>query len=240
MQHWIGAAALAGCLSIGAFGAGKGPEIAIVDDKVSVTAEAVPIGRLLRLFDQATGMQSKVPPDLANRNVTVRFTGLSVDDAVKKIFEGQPFDYVVLGGQGIVVTAMSQPLSGATEAAPPVYTPPQAIEQPFVQDFQPMPPQPIAPGVPGAGLGPQQQPAVIQTPFGPIPNPRANQPVPANGNMAPGIPGQPGMLGAPSFGVPAQQPGVQNPAGTNDLFGNTPIFQNPGAPASNPQQQRRP
>src|SRR5262245_12164288 len=89
------------------FGAAKGPEIRIVDNKVSIQAEAVPLSRLLRLLDQATGMTSKVPPELANRNVSVRFSDLKLDDAVHKIFEGLPLDYVLIEGHGIVVTGTS-------------------------------------------------------------------------------------------------------------------------------------
>ena len=36
-------------LPVIAFGAGKGPEIQVVDGKVSMIAEAVPLGRLMRL-----------------------------------------------------------------------------------------------------------------------------------------------------------------------------------------------
>src|SRR5436190_22402606 len=86
--------------------AGKAPEIQIINGKVSIQAEAVPLGRLLRLFDAATGMTSKVPPELANRNVSMRFSGLPFDAAIRKMFEGQPLDYVLIKGKGIVVTAV--------------------------------------------------------------------------------------------------------------------------------------
>src|SRR5439155_23742506 len=80
---------------------------------------------------------------------------------------GQPLDYVVIGGQGVIVTAASQTAS-VGEPVPPYNNSPQ-VEQPFVQDFPPIPqpglPQPAQP----------QQPATIQTPFGPIANPRAQQ-----------------------------------------------------------------
>ena len=60
-------------LSWNAFAASGGPDIRIIDNKVSIQAEAVPLGRLLRLLDRATGMTSKVPAELANRNISVRF-----------------------------------------------------------------------------------------------------------------------------------------------------------------------
>jgi hypothetical protein len=70
----------------------------------------------------------------------------------------------------------------------------------------------------------QQQPAVIQTPFGPIANPRANQPLPPNG----AAPVQPVPFGSPA---PANPFGANtNPNGQNQLFGNVPpIFTNPGS-----------
>src|SRR5262250_2191587 len=88
---------------------GSGPDIRIVDNKVSIHAEAIPLSRLLRLLDQATGLTSKVPPELANRNISVRFSDLKIDDAIRKIFEGLPLDYVLIQGHGVVVTGTSQP-----------------------------------------------------------------------------------------------------------------------------------
>ena len=54
--------------------------------------QAVPLGRLLRLFGLATGLDTQAPPEVANRNVSVRFSGLSMEAAIRKIFEGQPLD----------------------------------------------------------------------------------------------------------------------------------------------------
>ena len=240
MRDWITAIMLAGFLAAEVSGAGKGPEIRVVDSKVSISAEAIPLGRLLQLFDRATGMQSTVPAALANRNLSVQFADLSFDDAVRKIFEGQPLDYVVIQRQGIVVLALSQ-MSGSESPPTPGYNqaPSQIEQQTFIEDNQInqpppgfVPPQPpgFVPGFagsPGAGMpapnnpfNQQQQPAVIQTPFGPIPNPRANQPMPPN--AVPGqMPGQATPFGAVSpFGAPA--PAGQN----NNLLGNTspPLF----------------
>src|SRR5437764_10216671 len=122
-------------MSAGAFAAPKGPEIDLRDNKLSINAEAIPLGRLLRLLDLATGMQSKVPPDLANRNVSVKFSGLSLQDGVRKIFEGQPLDYVVVEGQRVIVTAASQ-TTGAAESAPAY----NANAAPAAGQFQPQPP----------------------------------------------------------------------------------------------------
>lgn len=263
MKQWFSAVLLIGILAASTFAAGKGPEIQVRDNKVSMTAEAESLGRLLRLFDQATGMKSTVPPELANRNISVRFSDLTFDDAVRKIFEGQPLDYVVISGQGIIVTAVSQSIttSGPPTAISSVGQP--QPQQPYIEESQPFfppagqpMPQPVMPNpagqpnpqlVPGANVfannpfnaqQQQQQPAVIQTPFGPIPNPRANQPVQPNG-MPLTTPGQQ-MYGATNPFAPTNTFGGQNSASQTDVFGNTspPMFNpnpspmgTPGAPA---------
>src|SRR5262245_58713981 len=147
------------------FGASKGPDIRIVDDKVSIQAEAVQLSRLLKLLDQVTGMTSKVPPELANRNVSVRFSDLKIDAAVRKIFEGLPLDYVLIEGRGIVVTGTSMPAT-ATAGGPAPFTPPAAPES-FSEDNPPFMPPQANPAM--------NQPAVINTPFGPRANPNAMQ-----------------------------------------------------------------
>jgi hypothetical protein len=241
MKRWLAAFLLVVMVSAGAGAAGKGPEINLIDNKLSVNAEGVPLGRLLQLVDLATGMKSKVPAELATRNISVQFSGLTVTDAVRKIFQGQPFDYVLIGGQGVVVTAVSQSVAGGESLQP--YSPPPtspSFEQPFVQEF---PPNPV---VQAPSFQQQQaQPAMVQTPFGPIPNPRAQQGQPnATQTNAiqqnPLFPGQ--SLGQPQTvpGLPGSQPG--NPFGTpstfgttnpttnqnNGLFGNLPVFGTPG------------
>jgi hypothetical protein len=208
---------------------------------------------LMRLVDMATGMKSKVPPELSNRNMSVKFSDLSLTDGVRKIFQGQPIDYVLIEGQGVVVTASSQSLTG-TETVPTYNSSPQP-EQPFVQDFQnQFQTPPIAGQV-------QQQPATIQTPFGPVANPRAAPPQPNAPLSAPGqqnslfpntgqqnntaqpvVPTVPGQVGNPTpfgttsplgtpnqFGVQAQpqnQNQNQNQNNPNSLFANP--FSTPG------------
>ena len=249
MKYWIGVIILVGTLAEGGYAAGKGPEITLLDNKLSISADAISLGRLLRLLDQATGMQSKVPREFADRNISVRFSELSFDQAVRKIFQGQPFDYVVIGGQGIIITGSSQTLSATDSAAPPNAPPGQPVEQTFVQDDPPFIPQPVqmppqigvqpVPGfapIPGAANNPfsqqqQQQPQVIQTPFGPIPNPRANQGLQPSGNLPvsggnlPLAPGQQNQFGMPL----GTNSGLTNPnsTGQNELFSSpSPSFQN--------------
>jgi hypothetical protein len=223
----------------------KGPEVDLVDNKLSINAEAISLSRLLQLVDLATGMKSKVPPELANRNLSVRFSNLDLTDGLRKMFQGQPFDYVVVQGQGIIVKSISQPPPSAeTAPAPAAVNPPppvQSFDQPFVQDFPPgqVPPQIQA--------QPQVQPQpMVQTPFGPIPNPRAQQPqqpnvpvtVPAQQNTLfpnqlaqPNQLGQPPAIGQPVPGFPTAQPNNANPFGTPVPFG-TPNA--PGANQNNP------
>jgi len=200
MKRWISALILVSIVCTGGFAA-KGPEVNLIDNKLSVNAEAISLSRLLQLVDLATGMKSKVPPELANRNISVKFSGLSVTAAVRKIFQGQPFDYVVVEGQGIIVTAASQTTPTTQTASggdpAPAFNPPPAVqqaEQPFVQEFPPS----QAPVIPQPPQAPQQQqPAMVQTPFGPIPNPRAQQQpnppvaVPPQQNSLFAQPGQP-------------------------------------------------
>src|SRR5437667_3017502 len=237
-------------MSAGAFAVGKGPEIDLVDNKLSINAETIPLCRLLRLLDLATRMQSKVPAELANRNISVKFSGLSIEDGVRKIFQGQPLDYVVVEGRGVIVTSASQMTSAGGESAP-IYNAlqaqpfPQPVEQPFTPDFPQVPiPQPGQPPVP------QQQPPTIQTPFGPIANPRAGQPVPqivpapAPGQQNPLFPGQPlnqpGIVGGTPtptpFGAPSPFGAPQNNQNNfNNMFGAPPtVFGVPGATQPRP------
>src|SRR5215472_6706407 len=117
MNNFLKSAIISALLAAPCVAAGpdKGPEVDLVDNKLSINAQTIPLGRLMRLLDMATGMKSKVPPELTNRNISVSFSDLSLTDGVRKIFQGQPIDYVLIEGQGVVVTASSQTLTG-TEA----------------------------------------------------------------------------------------------------------------------------
>src|SRR5215467_11128798 len=108
MKRWFVVFSFMSMLCMGALVYAKGPEVDLVDNKLSIDAEAISLSRLLQLVDLATGMKSKVPPELANRNISVKFSNLDVTDGVRKMFQGQPFDYVVIQGQGIIVKAVSQ------------------------------------------------------------------------------------------------------------------------------------
>jgi len=160
---------------------------------------------------------------------------------------------VVLGGQGVIITSAAQTVASSDSA--PVYNPPpnqagapQPIEQPFQPDFPPVAvPQPGFVPQPQQ-MPPQQQPAVIQTPFGPIANPRAGQPIVGavaptpppvqqnslfpGGNTQQAAPQQaaPSPFGTPNpFGTPQTSPNPQN-----GLFGAPTVFGAPGGAQTKP------
>jgi len=235
MRQWLVVVVMVASLATGAFGDDKkGPEIKIVDGKVDIHTDAIALGRLLRLFDMATGLNSTVPPELASRNVSVRFSGLTFDQAVEKIFEGASLDYLVVKGQGIMVMSASQRKTTTAAAPANARVPfnPQpgmnapADEQPF---FPPGPagiggqPQPF-PGVVGGNMNqmpPGAQPAMIQTPFGPMPNPRAQQqptaPLAVPGSNQPFGLANPGNPSSPmgDGSIPAFNPNPTTPATPN-------------------------
>jgi hypothetical protein len=135
----------------------------------------------------------------------------------------------MIEGQGVVVTAASQNLTG-TETVPAYAQGAIQPEQNFGQDFiqpnvQPIiPGQPI-PGQPGIAGQQQQQPATIQSPFGPINNPRAqpNQPLSAPGQNSLFPSSQNGFAAPPGVvGVPNAQTNISSPFGTQTPFGATP------------------
>jgi hypothetical protein len=209
--------------------AAEGPEVELVDNKLSITAESVSLARLIQLVDRATGMQSTVPAELGSRTVSVRFTNLDIRAAVRKMFEGQPVDYLLIPSRGIVVTSASQVPGRSAEVLQPFDPGPapfQAQEHPFTQERQQaigqlpqIQPQPATiqtpPGQipsPAFGQAPaNQQPATIQIPFGPIPNsPRAGPP-----------------------GTPENQPQVEPTMPAGYPFGPMPATVPPNSPLGN-------
>jgi len=234
MRKWLLSGIFCGLLAAPAFAA-KGPEIELVNNKLSVDAETVPLARLLRLLDMATGLKSKVPPELANRNISVKFSGLDLTEGVRKIFQGQPVDYAFIEGQGVIVTAAAQNLTG-TETVPPNNSGASQPEQQPVQEFQQQ--QPLPPGI-QPGFQGQQQPPTLQTPFGAVNNPRANPqqlpntPFSAPGQVNPGQPnpGQPNS-GQPNTLFPNSAPQNQaQPGPANTPFPNT-VPQNQAQPTA--------
>jgi len=218
--------------------AADGPEIQVVDGKVSMSAQSVPLGRLLEMFDKAVGLSSNVKPELASTNISVQFTDLDVNEAVRKIFEGQPFNYLMIQGKGITVT--DRALRVAATPAPiasspfgdsqPIFTSPLQpnVPTPFTQQITVQPQQQQPQNLSGNG----QTQATGVTPFGPQPT-TSNTPANPNQILPGQIPPNPGALNplisptGQNSSVGGGFPGVQTtapaqPAGPGTLGGATP------------------
>src|SRR5215475_1138933 len=217
MRHWLGAIILAGIFGLNGFAAGQGPEVTNVDQKISISADDITLDRLIRLWDQATAMQSVVPPELANRKLSIHFTGLPISDALRKMFNGQPFDYVLVEGHGILIMERSQsePVAQSADVSDPV----EEVTEPAL-----LPEAPSLQEAPSLIVPPpeQQRPTILQTPFGPTVSPYANQTP---------VVQLPPVLPAPPFfalTVPPLPPaGAPNGPIQNMLFGPLPVYQDP-------------
>jgi len=219
MKRWWDAFILSVFVAVVGLSAPQEPEVQIVDEKVSINVDSITLGRLLRLLDQATGMKSTVPPQLANKEVTVRFSGLTLDQAVRKIFESQSMDYVFIPGRGIVVTRPSEPTRVAEQPPPVNQEAPQVTDQLNMQSN----PQVLV-------QVPLRPPPIVPTPFGPIVNPRGQQLV-----QLPPIPGE--TIGPPFFApLPLNTPPAGSPNGPayNNLFAPISIYQDPTLPRMAP------
>jgi hypothetical protein len=161
MKRWIPILIVVGILLLASTGVGAGPEIIYRDGKISVNADNVPLGDLLRLWDQATGMQSSVPPELSGYTLSAHFTNLNINDAARRILGGQPFGYALMQGRGIIVTGPANE-AAETEAAPePIdINATEAVETYDGSQIQRMKPEIATP-----------DPVVIPTPFGPVVSP---------------------------------------------------------------------
>jgi len=83
------------------FAAGKDPEFKVVDGKVSIQADGITLKQFLQYWDAATGMTSKVNPQLANEPISVRLEGLDLNAAIRKSFQGKQWNWAVVNGKGI-------------------------------------------------------------------------------------------------------------------------------------------
>jgi hypothetical protein len=152
-------------------------------------------------------MKSTAPPELADRKLSVHFTGLSENDAVRAIFLGQPFEYAFVQGQGIVVTSPSSSVAEAQPNPPPVAVPPdegalQAAPEMQNPEVQRMKPQ----------YAPPEQPVTITpSPFGTIVRPEGTEPPLVQLPPVPGAPlpppfFRPDVPGYTPFGAPGYTP----------------------------------
>ena len=222
MHRWLVIVMLAWILEPERLAAQEQPEVLIIDQKVSVRAEDVTLARLLELWDQATGMRSTVPPELANQKISIRFIESNMNEALRKIFDGQPFGYFFVDGQ-VVVTAPAQ----STSVAEPALIDNNitlTVEQPVLAEIAKPQPQPLP-----------QQAMVIPTPFGPILSPPASRQQPFT-QLPPvlGAPPAPPFFAPPLRTIPPA--GAANGPLENQLFGPLPIYQSPNLPPLNPPQ----
>jgi hypothetical protein len=199
-------------IAVTGFASEQRPHVVNIDGIVSIDVDGVALGRLLRLWDQATGMQSSIPAELANRTISISFSGLRVNDAIRRMFETVGFDYVFIPGRGIIVTAVSQ--AGGAEPAPVYEEPVLVTSQVLDQEFPQAPPEP-------------PRPPVMHTPFGPI--------VTSGRNPFIHLPPIPGETSPPAFFAP-EWPAPASPQG--NLFGPISIHQNPGLPPLSSQPPR--
>lgn len=208
------------------------PEIQVVEGKVSMAVQSMPIGRVLSLLDRALGLTSTVKPELTNRPVSVRFTSLPLKDAVHKIFEGQPFNYMFVEGKGIRVTDLAQGGPTTSSASSSSFQDSGPINQP-VPGFTQIPASAVPVNIPAQPVGqPQQTPAA--TPFGnPTNAPAAAATTTGNTGATPGqLP--PPVGGAnplvspvsaqpvPAGGFPVTPPPPPPPSGPGTLGGAAP------------------
>lgn len=214
-------------------------DVRVVDNRISLKAEAVGLGELLKILDRVVGTESSVPVELAGRKISVEFANLDFEDAVNKIFEGLSLDYIVVGRQRILVTAVSgvPPNNIGTVSAPnsiatSTLSPPNSpliSTAPSTNPFQ-LPDFGNQAGSNQIGANPfeaQQPPAMVQTPFGPIPNPRVNEN--AGGTPLAGPLSRFGQAGFPagdaqSLGMSSTRtslPSNQTDTSQPNMFGNT-------------------
>jgi hypothetical protein len=149
------------------------PQVVNIDQKLTINVENITLSRLLRLWDQATGTHSSVPPELANKIVSVRFSGLPLDDAVQKLFQDLPFDYVFVRGQGISITGLSQkhvsPQPAVVQSAPSINN----VDVNAVQRMKPEARTPLPAEI--VNRTPPPPPTIVSTQFGPTVVPEGNQ-----------------------------------------------------------------
>jgi hypothetical protein len=178
-------------LAANVFAAGKDPEFKVVDGKVSIQAEAITLKQFLQYWDAATGMTSKVNPQLANEKISVRLEGLDLNSAIRKSFQGQPWNWAIVNGKGINVIDRATAVTATSAGSP-------STIQSFSDTRNDPPPQPQ-----------------LATPFvqsGPVPAPAAASPAPGNPTPANQPAGAVNL--PPAQGGPAPPTQIFQPLGT--------------------------
>jgi hypothetical protein len=201
----------------GAAYAADEPKIEVVDGKISMSAQAVSLERLLNMFDRAMGTKSEIKNGLGNRNVSVQFSDLNFNEAVKRIFQGQPLNYIAVQGKGIKVIelATGTPDSGSSSSASSFNSSPSFSTQTFNSPVQPIQTTPVQQPAPSIFGGPTTPAPAATNPTAPMtgpgtipPSPGANNPIvspigaaaptgaggPGPVNPAPAQPAGPGVI----------------------------------------------
>src|SRR5262245_17902598 len=167
MKRLLGVIILAGIFVTTSSAVDRGPQVKMIDQAISIDADTITLGQLFRLLDQVTGMHSNIPAEIADRTLSVHITARSLNDALRKIFEGQPFGYTLVEGQGVAVTENADIVVFVESEAPPEPNNvsvnnevSQVIEQPVPPEIR-MKPEP---------------PIVTPTPFGYIWRPAGTPP----------------------------------------------------------------
>jgi len=249
MKGWVEFFILAILLAAHAFASESEPRVVYFQQRVSIEAKSIPLSRLLRVWDEATGMRSSVPQDLASQTVTVNFSELPLDEAVRRTFEKLGLDYIFNEGRGIIVTGRSQEPAAPGAAETPVVNQraaeeanPLPQEKPNALALKPPTPPPVPTPfgqIPGTGEN-----AFIQLPpvLGAAPPPRffapagPFAPLPDNGeNPVLDLPPVLGAAPPPRFFTPAPGPQPVAPVYTQDeLFRPLSIYRDPTVPPTSP------
>lgn len=194
-------------------GAGLAPFIEVKDkDRISASAKNRPLDELLRIMSEKNLFEIRGPVPRGEA-ITVEFSNLTLEEALKKVMRG--YNYVLVG-QGtsrkpalIVMGQVARGTSAEQGSSP--QTPQRVINQPRAPEGSPVPPTPAVeqPG-PGLQKGQPPVPAGAQTGGTPTnpPEPVAQQP--ANQPQPNGPPGMNAVAPKPGEGV-AQQPQQQQP-----------------------------
>jgi len=197
-------------IAVSGIAADPGQQVLNSDMRISIDVDNITAGHLLHLLDQATGLTSSIPPELANRTTSIHLSGLPLNEAARRIFESLKLDFVLIEGQGVIVTGASQAIQARPvfEAAPEVVS---EVSEPEIRELSEIPELPIP--------EPEKRPEVIHTPFGPVEK---------SGNPFIHLPPIPGEVSPLPFFAPTV---VIPPAGAsavqNDLFRPISIYHNP-------------
>jgi len=195
-------------------GVGLAPFIEVKDkDRISASAKNRPLDELLRIMSEKNLFEIRGPVPRGEA-ITVEFSNLTLEQALKKVMRG--YNYVLVG-QGtsrkpalIVMGQVTRGTSAEKGSSP--QTPQRVINQPRAPEGSPVPPTPAV-EQPGPGLQRGQPPVPAGAQAGGTPTNRPPEPVaqqPANQPQPNGPPGMNAVAPKPVEGA-AQQPPQPQP-----------------------------